>query len=111
LGAKEIVLKPIDGKRAREIVCRYHYSGKAYPKSQLHIGVFYRGRLEGAMQYGPPIDRRRLLPLVEGTEWHEFCELNRMAFGPALPRNAESRALSIASRLIREHAPHCDQPI
>lgn len=32
-------------------------------------------------------------------------ELNRMWFGPALPKNAESRALSVSMRHIRKHRP------
>jgi len=57
------------------------------------------------MQFGPPLDKRKMLPLVEGTEWHQMIELNRMAFSDALPRNSESRALGVAMRLLREHAP------
>jgi hypothetical protein len=34
--------------------------------------------------------------------------LNRMAFGEALPRNSESRALGIALRMLRQHAPHVE---
>jgi len=44
-----------------------HYSGKVVPNSQLHIGVFLHGKLEGAMQFGPPMDKRKVLPLVEDT--------------------------------------------
>ena len=39
------------------------------------------------------------------SEWHHFIELNRMAFSEALPRNSESRALSVSFRLLRKHAP------
>lgn len=57
------------------------------------------------MSFGPPIDRRNVLHLVEGTEWHEMCELNRMAFRDRLPRNSESRSLAVAAKLFKEHAP------
>ena len=103
--AKDIVLRPIAVAQANELVKRVHYSGKVVQNSQIHIGVFYDGRLEGAMQFGPSLDKRKIQGLVTGTAWHEFIELNRMAFSEALPRNSESRAIAIAMRLLKKHAP------
>lgn len=103
--AKSIVLKPIKASDANALVRRVHYSGKVVNNSQFHIGVFYRGSLEGAMQFGPSLDKRKIQGLVSGTAWHEFIELNRMAFSDLLPRNSESRALGIAMRILRKHAP------
>lgn len=103
--AKDIVLKPIPAKDANELVKRVHYSGKVVQNSQLHIGVFLHGKLEGAMQFGPSLDKRKIQGLVTGTQWHEFIELNRMAFSDALPRNSESRAIAIAMKLLKKHAP------
>ena len=104
--AKEIVLRPITHQEADVIVRRFHYSGKVKPNSQFHIGVYYQGRLEGAMQFGPSVDKRRMQGLIKDTPWNGFIELNRMAFSDALPRNSESRALGIAMRILRSHAPH-----
>lgn len=105
MGAKDIVLRPVPAREANELVKRVHYSGKVVQNSQIHIGVFYGGKLEGAMQFGPSLDKRKIQGLVAGTGWHEFIELNRMAFSDALPRNSESRAISIAMKLLRKHAP------
>jgi hypothetical protein len=104
--AKNIVLRPISAKESNALIKRVHYSGKVTQNSQLHIGVFWNGKLEGALQFGPSIDKRRMKGLVKGTEWNEFTELNRMAFTDDLPRNSESRAIAIAFRLLRKHAPH-----
>lgn len=103
--AKDIRLRPIDGRTANALIARLHYSRSYVRNSQLHIGVYYRGALEGAMQFGPSTDKRKLLHLVEGTPWNGFLELNRMAFSDALPRNSESRAIAIAMRLLRRHKP------
>lgn len=103
--AKDIVLQPISAKDANELVKRVHYSGKVVQNSQLHIGVFLNGKLEGAMQFGPSLDKRKIQGLVSGTLWHEFIELNRMAFSDALPRNSESRAIAVAMKLLKKHAP------
>ena len=91
MGAKDIILRPIDAKTANELVRRVHYSGKIVNNSQIHIGVFYGGKLEGAMQFGPSLDKRKLQGLVDGTLWNEFIELNRLAFTDNLPRNSESQ--------------------
>jgi hypothetical protein len=104
--AKEIIVKPISSKDAARIVKSCHYSGKVVQNSQLHFGVFLDGKCGGAMQFGPSLDKRKMLGLVEGTKWNDFLELNRMAFADWLPRNSESRAISVAMRLIRKSYPH-----
>lgn len=104
--AKDIHVAPISAQDANALVRRVHYSGKVVNNSQLHLGVFLNGRLEGAMQFGPSLDKRKIMGLVEGTGWNEFMELNRMAFSDRLPRNSESRALGVAFRMIRKHYPH-----
>lgn len=103
--AKDIKIKPITARVANDLVKRIHYSGKVTQNSQLHLGVFLNNRLEGALQYGPSIDIRRMARTVNGSGIHDFMELNRMALSERLPPNSESRALAISLRLIRKHAP------
>jgi len=103
--AKDIVIKQIDSHTANEFVKRVHYSGKVAQNSQLHLGAFIGDSLHGVMQFGPSLDKRKIQGLVKDTLWHEFLELNRMAFDEVLPRNSESRALSIAFKLIKKYAP------
>jgi hypothetical protein len=104
--AKRIIVKPISSKNACKIVQSLHYSGKTVQNSQLHLGVFLDGKCGGAMQFGPSLDKRKMLGLVRGTLWNEFIELNRMAFADWLPRNGESRALGFAFRWMRKQYPH-----
>lgn len=106
--AKDIVVKPISAKDAATLVKRIHYSGTVTQNSQLHLGVFLDGRLEGAMQFGPSLDKRKIQGLVAGTSWNGFLELNRMAFSDKLPRNSESRAIAIAMRIIKKAYPHIE---
>ena len=109
---KDIVVKVIPEKIATPFVKAHHYSGKVVQNSQLHFGCFLDGGLHGVMSFGPSMDKRKILGLVEtentteATKWNEFIELNRMAFDDYLPRNSESRCLSIAFRLIKKNAPH-----
>jgi len=104
--AKDIIIKPISSKDAREIIRKLHYSGKVVNNSQIHFGVFLDGQCGGALQFGPSLDKRKIMPLVSGTKWNEFIELNRMALADWLPRNGESRAISISMRLLRKYYPH-----
>ena len=108
MSAKQILVKPISRADADRIVKACHYSGKVVQNSQLHFGVFLDGKCGGAMQFGPSLDKRKIQGLVEGTRWNDFIELNRMAFADWLPRNSESRAISVAMRLIRKHYPHIE---
>ena len=105
MSAKDLILRPISTDDARRTIKRLHYSGSIVISSQVNIGVFYGGVLEGALQFGPPMDKRKAAGLVRGSEWHHFIELNRMAFSEAPPRNSESRALAVSFRLLRKHAP------
>lgn len=103
--AKDIIVKPISASDANRIVRTLHYSHKVVNNSQVHLGVFMDGKCGGALQFGPSLDKRKLMGLVEGTQWNEFIELNRMALADWLPRNGESRAIAIAMRLLNKHYP------
>lgn len=103
---KDIIVKPINPTAANEFVKKHHYSGKVVPNSQLHFGCFLGGVLGGVMQFGPSINKQGTINLVKNTGWNEFIELNRMAFSELLPKNAESRCIAVALRLIKKNYPH-----
>jgi len=103
--AKEIIVKVINGKVANEFVKKTHYSGKVVPNSTLHFGCFLDDKLHGVMQFGPSINKKGTINLVEGTGWNEFIELNRMAFDDYLPKYSESRCIAVSIRLIKKNAP------
>ncbi len=108
--AKEIVVKVIPSNIANDFVKKNHYSGKVVNMSNLHFGCFLDKKLHGVMSYGSPMDKRNVLNLVESDnktinkKWNEILELNRMAFDDYLPRNSESRCLSISFKLIKKNA-------
>ena len=103
--AKELVMKVIPSSVANPFIRAHHYSGKVVNNSKLHFGVFLDGSLHGVMSYGPSLDKSKIIGLVADTGWNEFLELNRMAFDSVLPRNSESRAISMSIKLIRKYAP------
>lgn len=103
--AKEIEVKVIPSKIAIPFIKKHHYSGKVVNNSNLHFGVFLDNELHGVKSYGPSLDKSKIMGLVQGTGWNEFLELNRMAFDEVLPRNSESRAISMSIKLIKKNAP------
>ena len=103
---KEIIVKVIPSKVANEFVKKWHYSGKVVNNSKLHFGAFLDGQLHGVMSFGSPLDKSKVLPLVQPSLWNEMLELNRMAFDDYLPKNSESRCFSIAVKLLKKNAPH-----
>ena len=106
--AKDIVVKPINAQAANKVIKQLHYSGKVVPNSQLHLGVFLNDKLEGVMQFGPPINKKGTINIVSDTKRKSMIELNRMAFSDRLPRNSESRAMSVAFKIIKRHYPHIE---
>ena len=103
--AKDIIVKVIPSNIANAFVKKYHYSGKVVPNSQLHFGAFLNNKLHGVMSFGPSLNKKGTINLVKDTNWNEFIELNRMAFDDYLPKNSESRCISIALKLIKVNAP------
>lgn len=108
INVKDIIIKPINSTIANAFVKKHHYSGKVTSNSQLHFGAFYNDVLHGAMSFGPSIDKRKMLNTVSGTKWNNFLELNRMAFDDYLPKNSESRSISVAMKLIKKNYPNIE---
>ena len=100
--AKEIIVKVIPSKIANEFVKKHHYSGKVAPNSKLHFGAFLDNNLHGVLSFGSPLDKSKVINLVQPSLWNEMLELNRMAFDSYLPKYSESRCLSICFKLIKK---------
>ena len=106
INVKDLIVKPIKSSAARDFVKSIHYSGKVVANSNLNLGVFYQDNLYGVMQFGSPINKKGTIKIIEGTQWNEMLELNRMAFADFLPKNSESRSMAIAFKLIKKRYPH-----
>lgn len=105
---KSLKIKYISSKDANSFVKIWHYSKKIVQNSQVHFGVFHNDTLMGVMSFGASMDKKRMANTVSGTLMHNFLELNRMAFADKLPKNSESRALSIALRMIKKEYPNIE---
>lgn len=102
---KDIKVWVIPPKIGNRFIRKHHYSGKIVNNSKIHFGAFLDGILHGVMSLGSPLDKRKVIGLVKDTKWNEMLELNRMAFDKHLPRNSESRCLSIVFKLLRKNTP------
>jgi len=102
---KDLLIKLISKPLADSIVKKYHYSGKVCANSKISFGVYYNDILEGAIQFGSPLDKKKVIGYVKNSRWNSFFEINRMAFSDILPKNSESRALSICMKLIKKNYP------
>ena len=106
VSAKEMIIKVIPANVANDFIKKCHYSGKVVNNSQVHFGAFLNGHLHGVISLGPSLDKSKIIGLVNNTKWNEFIELNRLAFDESLPKNSESRAISIVMKLLKKNAPH-----
>ena len=106
--AKNIFIKPLLANIANNFIKQNHYSKKVVPNSKLHFGVFLNKKLEGVLQYGSPINKKGSINIVKDTKWNSMLELNRMAFSEKLPKNSESRAISVTLKIIKKTYPHME---
>ena len=105
---KQIRVEPISGPHAQAFIRKHHYSGTVVQNSSVNLGAFLHGKMLGAMQFGPPMNKYNTLPLVRDTAWNGMLEFNRMAFADALPRNSESRCIGVALRLLHGAYPQLE---
>lgn len=116
--AKDIQLRPITSTQAREVIKEHHYSGKPVNNSNLHIGVYLNGNLEGAMQLGPPPRqtetnqprRRHRLGKHDGTQPHGVQRPPTQKQRITRPRSVsesptQTRPTSQMDRVIRRRNP------
>ena len=82
---------------------RTHPLGAGLKSASLCFGVFWEGRCEGVLTFGNPIVNNAAKCF--GYEQHDVLELRKMWLSDKLPRNSESRAMSVCGRLIRQHYP------
>lgn len=100
---KVYYVNEIDAKQAREIVKKYHYSGKVVSNSKIHLGIFSidSGLLVGCLQYGPPMNGSKTSLKISPNK--NMLELNRMVMADSEPRNAESQAISLCNKWLKSN--------
>lgn len=96
------LVKIIPANLAREIVKKYHYSGKVVANSKLHLGVFnVDNELVGCLQFGPPMNGEKTAKKICNDV--RMLELNRMVMRDEEPRNSESMAISLCIKYLKKY--------
>lgn len=98
-----LLVARIDNADARRFLARHHRLG-AGAAFRFALGVFWQGTLQGVLSFGQPGMSNSAKSL--GLAAWQVLELRKMVCTDTLPRNSESRALAIATRLIRRDCPH-----
>lgn len=99
IGSK-YTIREINSKIARDIVKKYHYSGKVVANSKLHLGVFLGDNLVGCLQFGPPMNGFKTSSKI--CDDPRMYELNRMVMDNNQPRNSESMAISACIKYLKK---------
>lgn len=95
----------MDRAKANEVIVANHYSHKTYAATTLHFGYYEGGALLGVLQYGFAMNPASQASVVRGTKIDEYLELNRMWISDSAMAQAESQAISMTVKVIRNIRP------
>ena len=98
----QLVLMEIDKSLAKECYKKWHYLGVKDFVSSYNFGVFYGNRLWGCITFKPPSAEETIKGLFGNEDQRGHFEIGRFALSDSLPKNSESRVISIAIRLLRK---------
>lgn len=106
-GTKDFYIKEIPKKISNEIIIKNHYSHKVagFATTYIYLGVFYKEKLKGSLQYGFCMNPKSAKNIVEGTGIYEHLELNRMWIDDECIKYAESQAISYSIKFIKKKYP------
>jgi hypothetical protein len=97
---QSIIVRPIPQLAAKRILVQNHYLHSFPGCTKLCFGVFLESRLLGAITFGSgPANAFRL---VEGSSMDDCLTLTRLWLSPELPKNSESRIISISIRYLKK---------
>ena len=73
-----------------------------YNATYLHLGLFYKNKIKGVLQYGYAMNPASCGSVVKGTKQNEYLELNRMWISDDCKKYAESQAISYSIKYIKK---------
>jgi hypothetical protein len=105
-GNYEFYIKEIDRKIANKIIIENHYSKKFYNATYIHLGIYFKNKLLGALQYGYAMNPASMSSVVKDTSIDEYLELNRMWLSDEIEiKYPESQAISYSIKYIKRKFP------
>jgi len=104
---RDLRVHPISTRMGKNFVAEHHYAVICPPITKLPLGLFHNGNLVGVALWGygtrPRHTIQKLFPSL-GVE--DYLELNRLCVLDEMPRNTESKFLSMMTGYVRKHLPH-----
>ena len=109
LESKHYYIDLINSTKANKFTSYYHYSGVGFKKAKINQGIFRKldNLLVGVLQWGISaqegirLDRYVKEPLAK----NEYLELNRFCMADSEGKNAESEAISLGIKWIKQNQP------
>jgi len=100
---KNISVKVIDSKTAKEYTIKNHYM-KTFPIPKVCFGVFYKNRLSGVLTFGESTaTKEKVKKIIPNIKDNEFIEMQRMNLLDVLGMNAESYVLGKVYELFKKN--------
>ena len=99
---KDIAIRICDKSQADAIIVPHHYSHKVTKNSFISFLVYYKGKINGAMQLGYGI-RPKIKKVGEDTD--STREFDRMWLSDDMPKFSETITLSLLHHFLRKVHP------
>jgi hypothetical protein len=99
---KDIVVKVIDRKSAKEYTINNHYM-KTFPNPKVCFGVFYKRKLSGVVTFGYSPSTENKIKKIVKLDKNEIIEMQRMNLSDTLLHNAESCVLGKIYSLFKKN--------
>ena len=101
---KKYYCQKIDSKIGNDLVKQYHYSKKVVSNTKLHLGIFDKtnNKLVGVLSFGYPMNPKKTpQKIVDGSNYLEMYELNRMAMTDEAPKFTESQGIGLGIKWLK----------
>jgi len=100
--SKSIKIIRTEKQIVNKIIIKHHYSKKPCPNSFLSFLVFYKNKVEGALQLGYGI-RPKKKGIYNPDEVREF---DRMWLSDTMPKFSETITISLLHKYLKKTVPH-----
>jgi hypothetical protein len=87
-----------------ELIKKYHYLHNQPSGSALMLGVYQDNKINGLIIFGNPVSSH-IRKAVRSTTGKQVLELTRLWLSDNLPKNSESKVISIALRILKRLKP------
>lgn len=107
--SKDYYIDLINSSKANKMTAQYHYSGVGFKKAKINQGIYRKSDnlLVGVLQWGCSAQEGIRLDryVTDNITKEEYLELNRFSMADSEGKNAESQAISLGIKWIKQNRP------